>query len=299
MSTKTDPIYYRYTPSFDAAVVVSVLYTLAAIGTVLQFLRYRSWVWTVMVVASLMESAGYIARCISTKNVHSKNVFVTSYSLIVLAPVLMAAACYVVFGRIVFLVVPKKDRTTRLLWIPPRFVTPIFVACDIVALLLQLWGAVQITTVTAGSHDAASKLSRGKRIAQTGVAIQLICFGLFSVIAVRFNFTSKRFATQFEERLGDTVGEKYCSIDGSEKKLKPNWQAILRVTNFASAMILIRSIYRMIDFSLGKTGYTGSHEWCVYVFDALVIFPVVALYIYWHPSKYLPYLGFRLPASAR
>lgn len=109
-----------------------------------------------------------------------------------------------------------------------------------VALLLQLFGAVQITTVTAGSHDAASKLSRGKRIAQTGVAIQLICFGLFSVIAVRFNFTSKRFATQFEERLGDTVGEKYCSIDGSEKKLKPNWQAILRVTNFASAMILVR-----------------------------------------------------------
>lgn len=108
------------------------------------------------------------------------------------------------------------------------------------ALLLQLWGAVQITTVTLGTHDAQTKLNRGKRIAQTGVAIQLICFGLFAIIALRFNFTSKRFATQFKDRLGDTKGEKYCSIDGSEKKLKPNWQAILRVTNFASAMILVR-----------------------------------------------------------
>lgn len=46
-------------------------------------------------------------------------------------------------------------------------------------------------------------------------------------------------------------------------------------------------------------GYTSTHEWCSYIFDALVIFPVVTLFIYWHPSKYLPYLGFRLPASAR
>jgi hypothetical protein len=84
-----------------------------------------------MVVAALMESVGYICRIISTKNVHSKNIFVTSYSLIVLAPVLMAGACYVIFGRIVFHVVPKKDRTTRLLWIPPRFITPIFVLCDV------------------------------------------------------------------------------------------------------------------------------------------------------------------------
>lgn len=37
----------------------------------------------------------------------------------------------------------------------------------------------------------------------------------------------------------------------------------------------------------------------MYVFDALVIYPCVALYIYWHPGKYLPYLGFRLPKDAR
>ncbi|KUJ20461.1 RTA1 like protein [Mollisia scopiformis] len=289
--------FYHYTPSLDAAIVFAVLYTLAAIGTVLQFLRYRSWVWTVMVLASGMESAGYILRTISTQHIYDQNLYVASFSLIVLAPVLMAAACYIVFGRIVFHVVPKEARTTRLLWIPPRFVTPIFVACDVLALLLQLTGAVQITTVSSTAVNAKSKLSRGKTIAQIGVAVQLICFGLFSIIAVRFNFTSKRFKASFEERLGSEKGEKHYTVDG--KKLKPNWQAILRVTNFASAMILIRSVYRMVDFSLGKTGYTSEHEWVMYVFDAAAIFPVVSLYIYWHPSKYLPYLGFRLPKHAR
>jgi hypothetical protein len=55
----------------------------------------------------------------------------------------------------------------------------------------------------------------------------------------------------------------------------------------------------MVDFSLGRTGYTESHEWCAYVFDALPIFPVVAMYVWWHPGKYLPYLGLRLPKHAR
>lgn len=290
--------YYKYDPSLDAAIVVAVLYSLAFIGTALQFLRYRSWVWTVMVVAAGMESAGYIVRCISTQNVATKTFYVVQFCLIVLAPVLMAAACYVVFGRIVFHVVPKEARTTRLLWISPRWVTPIFVVCDIIALLLQLWGAVKITSVNAGSSNASSAASQGKKIAQAGVAIQLLCFGLFSVIAVRFNFTSKRFAASFNERLTN-INEKYCTIDGGDRPLKRNWQAILRVTNIASAGILIRSIYRMVDFSLGRTGYTQEHEWCQYVFDALVIFPVVTLYIYWHPSKYLPSLAFRLPKRLR
>jgi hypothetical protein len=37
----------------------------------------------------------------------------------------------------------------------------------------------------------------------------------------------------------------------------------------------------------------------IYVFDALVIFPVVALYVYWHPGKYLPHMEFILPKHAR
>ncbi len=48
--------YYRYKPSVDAAIVVAILYTLAFMGTILQFLRYQSWAWTVMVFASGSES---------------------------------------------------------------------------------------------------------------------------------------------------------------------------------------------------------------------------------------------------
>jgi hypothetical protein len=61
----------------------------------------------------------------------------------------------------------------------------------------------------------------------------------------------------------------------------------------------IRSVYRLVEFTEGKNGYINLHEWCLYVFDALPIFPCAALFVYWHPGKYLPYLGFRLPKLAR
>ncbi|KAF4637771.1 hypothetical protein G7Y89_g290 [Cudoniella acicularis] len=252
-----DPSHYPYSPSLDVAIVVSALWSLAFILTAIQWFRYKSWVWLVMVLASAMEPAGYISRCLSIKSPTNKSLYIVQFALVVLAPVLMAGACYVVF------------------------LTPLFVTADIIALFLQLIGTVIVTSVTTGTSDAVSKANKGKRIAQIGVAVQLAFFGLFSIIAVRFNFTSKRFSKAFEERLslqavgsGSAEGEeeggegssksvKYVRVDGRERLVKRNWQAILRVTNIASVLILIRSVYRMVDFSLGRTGYTSSHEWCI------------------------------------
>jgi hypothetical protein len=42
--------------------------------------------------------------------------------LIMLAPVFMAGVIYVVFGRIVFYVIPAESRTMRLLWLPRKFI---------------------------------------------------------------------------------------------------------------------------------------------------------------------------------
>lgn len=270
-NAKVSPSHYDYDPSLPTAIVAASLYTLFFVATFILWLRYRAWVWVVMVLASGMESAGYIARCLSTQ--HSKNdtLYILQFLLVVLAPVLMAGACYVIFvsqtsrystgfnyclqGRIVYHVVPTEARTTRLLWISPRWLTPIFVVCDvgklnstpdhislankftIVALFLQLIGAVKITSITSATKDPISQANKGKHIAEIGVAVQLICFGLFSIIAVRFNFTSKRFSGGFNERFaGD--GKNFL-LDDSTRKYKRNWQTILRVTNLASALILV------------------------------------------------------------
>jgi hypothetical protein len=248
--------FYAYNPSLAVAIAAAIFYTVAFLLTAIQWIRYRAWVWSIMVLAAAstcafslseyslkltrnaVEAIGYIARCASVQNTSERPVYVLQFSLIILAPVLMAACCYVIFSRILFLVVPQEARTFRLCWIPPRFITPIFVGCDIFALLLQLSGAVMISSVEATDKDAKDKLDTGKHVAQAGVIIQLVAFGLFAVAAVRFNFTSKRFTRFLSERY-ENVGEKGYIIDGVVKD--NNWPALLRVVNLTTILILVSS----------------------------------------------------------
>ncbi|KAK9241861.1 RTA1 like protein-domain-containing protein [Lipomyces tetrasporus] len=291
--------YYAYTPSFAAAIAFAALYSATFIATFCQWIGYRAWVWIVMVLASLMESLGYIARSLSSHRTSTRGLFIAQFTLIVLAPVLMAAASYVIFGRIVFHVMPAHARTTKNLWVPARFITAIFVACDIFALFLQLVGAVLVSGTKPNDSDAHKKLSTGKDIALAGLAVQIICFGLFSIIAIRFNFVWKQFDGEFQGKVGQEDGQKYFIVSGTGRKLKMHWQSLLLVLNITCVLILVRSVYRVCDFALGKTGYLEQNEWPAYVFDALPMLPCVALFVYWHPGKYLPYLGFRLPKSIR
>jgi hypothetical protein len=46
------PSHYHYDPSMAAAVVASALYGLGFVATVVQWFRYRAWVWLVMVLAA-------------------------------------------------------------------------------------------------------------------------------------------------------------------------------------------------------------------------------------------------------
>jgi hypothetical protein len=149
----------------------------------------------------------------------------------------MAAACYVVFSRILFLIVPPEARTLRVCWVPPRFITPTFVGCDVVALLLQLGGALMLSAVDVGSENAEDTLNTGKHVAQVGVIIQLVAFGLFAVAAIRFNFTSKRFTKYLSEQYA-SHGDNGYLIDGFVKD--KHWPALLRVVNLVTVLILVR-----------------------------------------------------------
>lgn len=97
---------------------------------------------------------------------------------------------------------------------------------------------MMISAVDATDKDAKNKLNTGKHVAQVGVIIQLVAFGMFAVAAVRFNFTSKRFTGSLSERY-ENVGEKEYIIGGVVKD--KNWPTLLRVVNFTTILILVSS----------------------------------------------------------
>ncbi|ENH67238.1 Protein RTM1 [Fusarium oxysporum f. sp. cubense race 1] len=275
--------YYLYNPSKPLAGVVAGLYGVSFCITLWQIIRKKAWVWLFMLLAIAMEVIGYAARAVSATKPTEKGPYVLQFTLVILPPVLMAGVIYVIFARIVFWVVPPESRTLRFLWVPARFITLLFVGFDIISLLLQLVAAVLIAGTDPTDPDAKSKLNLGKTLGLVGVSTQIAGFGLFTVSAIRFHFAARRLSPDFAK-------------DNQEKHgIVKKWQTLLIVVNVSCLLILVRSIYREIDFAGGKDGTTHQKEWYLYVFDTLPILLVVFLYNVFFPGSYLKHLGFKLP----
>ena len=48
---------------------------------------------------------------------------------------------------------------------------------------------------------------------------------------------------------------------------------------------MIRSLFRVIEYVTGTNGYLMAHEWPLYVFDTILMFGVLTLFFYYHPSR--------------
>ncbi|KAJ4003458.1 hypothetical protein NW752_012074 [Fusarium irregulare] len=275
--------YYLYNPSKPLAGVCAGLFGLSFLVTLYQIIRKKAWVWIFMLLAIAMEAVGYAARIKSASEPTEKKPYVLQFALIILPPVLMAGVIYVVFGRIVYWVVPPESRTLRFLWVPPRFITLLFVVFDVISLILQLVAAIFIAGTDPTEPNAKQKLDLGKTLGLVGVSTQIAGFGLFTVSAIRFHFAARKLSPDFARQ----NQERYS--------ITKKWQTLLALVNVSCLLILIRSVYREIDFAGGKDGKTHQEEWYQYVFDTLPILIVVFLYNVFFPSNYLAHLGFKVP----
>jgi hypothetical protein len=217
-----------------------------------------------------VELIGYITRTISIKHIDNKGLFVIQTIMLLVAPAVMAAACYMAFGRIVLWVVPTQFQTMRYLWMPARRITLLFVTCDVLSFAIQsIGGGID------ASADTTAKMNKGKNIILAGLGLQLFTFGFFVIASIRFTVVLR------------------TKLKNESLPQETNWQLFLSIVNLASITILIRSVYRFISFVLGVQNTLADHEVFFYCLDALLIFIVVLAYICIHPGMYLPYLGLR------
>ncbi len=53
-----------------------------------------------------------------------------------------------------------------------------------------------------------------------------------------------------------------------------------------SALIIVRSIFRVVEYITGVDAYLLSHEWPIYIFDALLMGSVQLIFLVWFPGKF-------------
>ncbi|KAJ5608670.1 hypothetical protein N7528_009237 [Penicillium herquei] len=262
--TSSTYVLYQYTPSLVAAMVFAILFFLTTTVHLWQRIRNHTQYFNPFIVG--VQIIGYGARAVSHFHTTSTTLYALQTLLVLLAPTLYAASIYRVLGRVI-----KFLRGEHLSYVPVKYMTIIFVMGDLLSFILQ--GAGGGVMSSSGSADL---LVVGQWIIVAGLCVQLVFFGAFIITSICFHCRITQSPTQEAK---DSI-----NISGLFSR---DWRGLLFALYTASVLILIRSIYRIIEFAQGNSGYVISHEVFLYVFDASMMFLVMIVMNLYHPSVVL------------
>ncbi|GAA6039485.1 hypothetical protein JCM8097_009575 [Rhodosporidiobolus ruineniae] len=253
--------YYAYDPSHALAYVAISLFAVTWICQCAWMYRRRTWYMMPFLIACLGEAVGYGFRRVSADHPTGRGAGLTWYILqelfIILCPALMCASYYMCFGRIITYVGDK--------WTPvsSKWVTAIFVTQDVVSFVVQGAGG------SLYSSDNTDLYSTAKAVLVVGFCIQIIGLGIFSIFAGIYHTRARR--------AGVPSGP---------------WTKCLFTLYAGAVFVLIRGIFRTVEFGTGRgggQGYLLSREGYYYGLEGLPIFLACAIFCVSYPGNYIPH----------
>ena len=238
---------FHYMPSMAASVLSLVCFTLTFVALSTWTIWKRAWYMIPLLVGCIMEIIGYGARIpLVSKPVGQIPLYSCMHASIIIAPVFNAAIEYILYGRLMHAV---GDQYSLM---KPKLVAWIFIVCDIFSFLIQSSGAGLLTS----AHTDLAKAKTGENILLGGLGVNLVSFAIFCLQIFYFDYRTRKSPPNFP-------GGGLC---------QKGWRQFLYVIYLSSALILLRQIYRVIEFAQGFTGYLAVHEVYFYIFDTIPIF---------------------------
>ena len=118
--------------------------------------------------------------------------------------------------------------------------------------------------MSSGSLDS---VLLGEKIVIGGLFVQIAFFGFFVFVSFSFNIRMHRLPTEKAEQRHGV------------------WHKHLNTLYFASMLIMVRSIFRVVEYIQGNDGYLLRHEYYLYIFDAVLMLAVMVAFNVVHPSE--------------
>ncbi|CAI7632767.1 unnamed protein product [Penicillium viridicatum] len=256
---------YGYNPSLPAAIIFIILFSVSTAHHGYQLTKSRCWYFIPFVIGGIFQVIGYICRAASHDNFYGIPLYAMQTLFILLAPPLYAASIYMILGRTVTYL-----QAEHLSMVPIKWMTKVFVTGDVFSFFLQCAGGGLMSS--GGSmRDAGSNITIG------GLVVQLLFFGFFVIVTTVFHFRISREPTSRSQSDRDQTRS-----DGWRQR---NWFTILIGLYIASFLILVRSVFRLVEYKEGYDGYTMTHEVFMYIFDGLLMLIAMVVMNVCHPAK--------------
>ncbi|KAH7103711.1 RTA1 like protein-domain-containing protein [Auriculariales sp. MPI-PUGE-AT-0066] len=261
----TDHSAYDYNPSKPAAWSFLGIFTLLFLVHAFQALKLRSlWAWP-LILGLFLEVLGFSMRYVSIiTTIHSaKDVgpLVISQISIIVAPACIAAYLYMAVGRMMSFLGAEHSPVSH------NILTRIFVIADYVSISTQGNAAGLL------SSESLMTIRVGAYIITVALAFQVVLMMYFLYITIVFDTRSHR-----------VLREK-------RKSIQPLFYCIYITT----MLILLRSIYRLIEYATikytttGPSGYTVNTEWILFAFDSGPVAVSCMILATIYPAQYLPH----------
>lgn len=177
-------------------------------------------------------------------------------------------------GRMIYYFHPSR----AIFRIPAATISALFVFFDLAAFVVQLVGGSM-----AGPSASPEAQQRGLNFYMGGIGFQQFMVLVFVVLCVVFQVQMTRFKT--------VHGNKSILHD------RRYWVPLLYALYIALAMITVRIIYRLVEFSGGieKGNTLTTHEVYFYLLEAVPMLSAVTCFAVCHPGRFMNGPGSDMP----
>ncbi|KAJ3129578.1 hypothetical protein HK100_008529 [Physocladia obscura] len=241
---------YGEKPSTSLPLVASGIFALLFIAHIIQSIRFKIRYLIAAIIAALMELTGYGLRYKSVKSPFDISGYASQQGMIILAPVLLAASQYVVLEKII-LHIGESSSPIR-----ASLIAKIFVFCDILSFVIQGAGSGILVS-------SATNYTMGTNILIGGLVIQVISYASFLATAlIVFN-------------------------RGKHLNNEEGWRKMFYALFTGAILVMIRSVFRVVEFVMGYNGPIATNENYMYVFDFALVAGAMLLFNIFHPGYLL------------
>ncbi|KAF9207533.1 hypothetical protein BGZ49_000204, partial [Haplosporangium sp. Z 27] len=272
-----------YKPSIPGNTIFGVLYLILSIIFFYNIFK-RNDKWALCLpIGAIASSAGFFIRLTLDPENFQLTKFALQQLFVVVAPSAFLAFNYMLYGRFITAIDPKfgndikstsKTEKSRFSFIPPLIVGRTFVISDITTFIIQCGaGGLQAIGSSATNYNL-NLVNLGDHLFLAGVTIQGISYLLFTLL---FTVAFFRLIKDRKKNYPDQLQKGWTGLDSQTL-------TIVGGLYFSSVFIIVRSVYRIVEFTQGYHGYLISHEVFLFVVDSGPLVLAIGIWAFVWPT---------------
>ncbi|KAF3021390.1 hypothetical protein E8E14_000742 [Neopestalotiopsis sp. 37M] len=263
---------YIYIPNKGAPIAFAVAFFIEGLVLAWQTNRYKAWKWTFLQpLCAFMFAIGFAIRTVGAFDNYDLtrpniDIYIASTCFIYFAPPLLELANYHVLGRALYYVH----------YLSPLHPGRVLTTFGFLSTIVEALNGIGVSW-SANHYLPDNYITIGQNLMRASLILQLVVIGCFTLLTTVFYCRCKR-AGALNRRI----------------------QRPLQILYVSTALILVRTIYRTVEFFILTDASTASftdmnhvspllrYEWYFYVFEAAPMLANSMLWNVFHPGRYLP-----------